>query len=122
VERSRSQVIVFVTAPGMAVARRIARSVLSSRAAACANILPSVESHYWWKGKLEKAGEVMIIFKTTRQCLAPLEKAVLAVHPYETPEIICMPVACGLRAYLDWIDASVGKGGEHFLSPRKARR
>ena len=99
--------VVLVTAPSLKTARALARGALRARFVACANIVPKIESHYWWQNKLESGGEVLIVFKTTRLKLAPLEKFVLANHPYGTPEFIVLPIADGNERYLDWIAASV---------------
>jgi periplasmic divalent cation tolerance protein len=100
-------VLVLVTTPDLKVARKIARVVLNKRLAACANIVPKIESHYWWQGKLESSAEALIVFKTTRARLAALEKTVLANHPYDTPEVIALPLASGNPKYLSWLAASV---------------
>lgn len=103
----RRYVIVLVTAPDRKTARLIARAALASRLVACANLVPGVESHYWWQGKLERSNEVLVMFKTTRRNLARLEKTVLSLHPYDTPEFVVLPISAGSRRYLDWLDASV---------------
>jgi periplasmic divalent cation tolerance protein len=104
---ARTIVLVFVTAPDLKVARKVARAVLKDKHAACANIVPKIESHYWWQGKLEKSGEVLIIFKTTQRCLAELEEAVIRSHPYDTPEVIALPLDRGNKRYLDWVVGSL---------------
>jgi periplasmic divalent cation tolerance protein len=100
-------IVVFVTAPDMDVARKVARAALDRKLAACANILSQVESHYWWEGKLEQNAEVLIIFKTTQQARAALQECVLANHPYQTAEFIALPIEAGSPAYLRWIAESV---------------
>lgn len=99
--------VVLVTAPNIEVARKLAQDALRARLVACANIVPKIESHYWWQGKVESGAEVLIVFKTTRSKLAPFEKFVLANHPYDTPEFIVLPIDAGNERYLDWISASV---------------
>ena len=99
--------LVLVTAPDLKAARKIAQAVLKGRLAACANLLPNLESHYWWQGKLESAAEVMIIFKTTRAKLSKLEAIVIENHPYDTPEVISLPLESGNSKYLDWLAQSV---------------
>ena len=99
--------VVLVTAPNIEVARKLAQDALHARLVACANIVPKIESHYWWKDKLESGAEVLIVFKTTRLKLAPFEKFVLANHPYDTPEFIVLPIDAGNERYFDWISASV---------------
>lgn len=99
--------IVFVTAPNRAVARKLARAALQAKLAACANLVPGLESHYWWRGKIESGAEVLIIFKTVKKNLARLQKLIIDNHPYDTPEFVVVPLAGGSRRYLDWLAASV---------------
>jgi len=99
--------VVLVTAPDIKVARDLARGALRARLVACANIVPKIESHYWWQGKLESGAEALIVFKTTQSKLIPFEKFVLANHPYDTPEFIVLPIAAGNERYLAWVSASV---------------
>ena len=94
--------LVWVTAPDLKVARRLARAALDARLVACANLVPNLQSHYWWQGKLESAREVLILFKTTTRRLAALEKLVLALHPYDTPEFVALPVRQVNQRYLAW--------------------
>ena len=103
----RPTVVVLVTAPDLKTARQLATGALRARLAACANLLPKIESHYWWQGKLEAGTEVLLLFKTTRARLSALEKFILAHHPYDTPEFMVLPVAAGNRRYLEWIGESV---------------
>jgi periplasmic divalent cation tolerance protein len=91
----------------MKVARQLARGSLEQRLVACANIVPKIESHYWWQDKIDSNAEVLIVFKTTLSNVRPLEKFVLRNHPYDTPEFIALPVASGTNRYLDWLAASV---------------
>ena len=95
--------VVLVTAPDMDLARRLAKAALEAKLAACANIVPAVESHYWWKGTLESSDEVLLIFKTRQQLLPKLERAVREIHPYDTPEFVALPLAAGSRKYLAWL-------------------
>jgi len=98
--------IVLVTAPDKKAARRLAQAALAERLAACANLLPGLESHYWWRGKMERSAEVLIMFKTTRRRLPALEDLILQKHPYDTPEFLVLPVQAGTARYLKWIAAS----------------
>ncbi len=100
--------LVLVTAPDLKTARPLAKAALSGKLVACANLVPKLESHYWWQGKLESSAEVLILFKTTRARLAALERLVIAQHPYDTPEFITLPLAEGNAKYLAWLTASVG--------------
>src|SRR5678816_939336 len=99
--------VILVTAPDVKAARKISQAVLKKRLAACANIIPKIESHYWWRGKLESSAEALIIFKSTKGRLAALEATVLENHPYETPEVIALPLASGNENYLRWVSDSV---------------
>jgi periplasmic divalent cation tolerance protein len=97
--------IVLVTAPDLKTARRLARAALAAKLIACANLVPRIESHYWWQGKLESGSETLLVFKTTRPCLAELEKLVLREHPYDTPEFLVLPLHGGSARYLAWLGA-----------------
>ena len=104
--------IALVTAPDLAVARQLARGVLENRLAACVNLVPGVESHYWWEGKLCREREVLMVLKTTGEKLAELEAFVLTEHPYDTPEFVVLGIESGSRRYLEWIGASLEGAGE----------
>jgi len=95
--------IVLVTAPDLKTARALARAALSARLIACANLVPQIESHYWWRGKIESGAEVLLVLKTQKSELAALEKLVLAKHPYDTPEFLVLPLSAGNKRYLDWL-------------------
>lgn len=75
--------------------------------AACVQILPPITSIYRWQGKVEKAAEVLLFIKTTREAYAALETAIRENHSYETPEIIALPVESGSSSYLNWLHASI---------------
>jgi len=107
VKRAATFRLVLVTAPDLKTARALARAALTAKLVACANLVPKVESHYWWQGKLEASAEVLIVFKTTRARLAALEQLVVAQHPYDTPEFIALPLAEGNAKYLAWLAGSV---------------
>jgi periplasmic divalent cation tolerance protein len=98
--------IVLVTAPDLKTARALARAALAARLIACANLVPKIESHYRWRGKIESGAEVLLILKTRKSKLAALEKLVLAKHPYDTPEFLVLPVSAGNEKYLDWLQSS----------------
>lgn len=94
---------VMVTTPNIAVARKLAMLAVSARLAACANLIPKIESHYWWEGQLQSSSEVLILFKATNQNLAELERCVLKHHPYVTPEFVVLGLDHGNEKYLAWI-------------------
>ena len=96
--------VVLCTFPDIEQARQIGAALVERQVAACVNLLPGVESIYRWEGKVEKAGEVLAIIKTTRY--AELEAAIQELHPYEVPEILALPVAAGSEAYLRWVGES----------------
>ena len=98
--------VVLVTTPDLKTARKLVGLALAARLVACGNLIPRLESHYWWQGKIETSREVLILFKTTTASLPALEKLVLANHPYETPEIIALPLSKGTERYLSWIQES----------------
>jgi periplasmic divalent cation tolerance protein len=100
--------VVLVTAPDLKTARKLAKGALQKRLAACANLIPKIESHYWWKGKVEQGNEVLILFKTTTKQLPHFEKFILENHPYDTPEFVVLKLTVGNTRYLRWLDASVG--------------
>ena len=109
--------IVLVTAPDLRTGRRMARAALARRLIACANLIPRVESHYWWQGKVESGAEVLLVMKTRRRLLVALEKLVLKLHPYDTPEFLVLPVAAGHAGYLAWL---AGNTGGNQLDLRKS--
>ena len=98
---------VLSTVPNIKEARQLAGLLVSKRLAACVQILPGLESHYRWRGKKETSKEVLLIIKTLVSLYKPLEKAILKNHPYEVPEIVCLPITKGSKRYLNWIDAEV---------------
>lgn len=98
--------VVLVTAPNRTVARRLAQAALKARLIACANLTP-IESHYWWQGKIEKGGEVLLVLKTVSSRLTALERLIVDRHPYDTPEFVVLPVTRGNRRYLAWLAQSI---------------
>jgi periplasmic divalent cation tolerance protein len=99
--------IALVTAPDLKTARRLARAALKAHLIACANLIPKIESHYRWQGKIERGSEVLMVLKTTRADLGKLEKVILSEHPYDTPEFLVVALESGNRRYLDWISSSL---------------
>jgi periplasmic divalent cation tolerance protein len=98
--------VAMVTVPDVETGRRLARTILEARAAACVNLIPGLESHYWWEGKLDTSSEVLLLIKTTGEKLSGLEKLVLANHPYDTAEFIVLPITQGAERYLKWVESS----------------
>ena len=95
--------ICYCTCPDAASAKGLAEALVGEGLAACVNRLPGVQSTYRWKGEVVTDGEELLMIKTTAGRFAVLKERVLALHPYELPELIAVPVAQGLEAYLDWV-------------------
>ena len=102
------KVVVLVTCGSQKEARKIARTLVEQRLAACVSAIGArVASTYRWKGEIESAKEFLLIIKTSKKRFPALRDAVSKLHSYEVPEIIALPIAAGSRPYLDWIAASV---------------
>jgi len=94
------------TFPDAETARRISNQLVTEKVAACANILPGVESIYRWKEKIETANETLVFFKLSEDRQAAFQEKLRSLHPYEVPEIVFVPVASGLPDYLRWVAES----------------
>ena len=101
------EIVVFVTAGTEEEARNIAELLLGQRKAACVNIVPKVDSLFWWQGKLDSAQESLLIIKTKASLLPDVVSLVKGIHSYEVPEIIAMPIIGGNEDYLKWIHSEV---------------
>ncbi len=97
--------VVLVTTPTPERAAEIARAVVEERLAACGNVLAGVRSVYRWEGKVQDDQEALLVLKTTRARLEALRARVLALHPYQVPEVIALGVEAGSAPYLAWISA-----------------
>jgi periplasmic divalent cation tolerance protein len=104
--------LVLTTLPDSAVAEALAAKLIAEALAACVSIGSPIRSLYHWQGKTETASEIPMTIKTTAGAYAEVEAAIRALHPYELPEIIAVPITAGLTPYLDWIAASVDRSGE----------
>jgi periplasmic divalent cation tolerance protein len=100
-------IVILVTTSSDAESHKIADLLLSKRKAACVNIVPAVESSFWWQGKLDSAMESLLIIKAKSSLLPEIVKLVKAAHGYEVPEIVAIPIIGGNEDYLKWIDAEV---------------
>ena len=96
-------ILVMTNMPDDAVATDMARRLVEQKLAACVNRLSGVRSIYRWQGVIEEANETTLLIKTTQKCYVELEAAIKALHPYEVPEIIVLPIVGGAQPYLDWI-------------------
>lgn len=101
------ELVAFVTCPPDQ-ADRIATAIVESRLAACVNILPTVTSVYAWEGDQHRDSETLLIIKTNRKNYEAFETKIKELHPYDLPEIICVPIELGSQAYLNWLNQSVG--------------
>lgn len=100
-------IVVLMTAANGEEAARLADLLIGAHLAACVQILPEMESVYRWQGKIERQPEILLIAKTARSKFDELEREVRALHSYETPEIIALPIVAGSGPYLDWLHASL---------------
>lgn len=102
-------IVVFMTAASREEAGQLAEMLVNKRLAACVQILPEMQSVYRWEGEVERQPEVLLIAKTLNSKLADLETAVRALHSYEIPEIVAIPLSAGSAPYLKWLSASIGE-------------
>ena len=100
---SERAVFVYTTYPSLVEAERIGKAVLEKRLAACVNILPGMISHYWWKGKIERGEEVVMIIKTRASLTEAVQAAVKELHSYDTPAVLVLPIEGGEEGYLAWM-------------------
>src|SRR6266699_934791 len=96
------------TFPDAETARRISNQLITEKFAACANILPAIESIYRWKEKIESENETLVFFKLSEDRQSAFQEKLRSLHPYEVPEIIFIPVASGLPEYLHWVVENCG--------------
>lgn len=99
--------VVLVTAPAEDVAERLVSVLLDERLVACGTIVPGALSLYRWQGELTREREALIVLKTTATRIPLLLERLPALHPYEVPELLVLPVEAGHAPYLDWLNASV---------------
>jgi len=97
--------IIFCTCPDKNTAETIARLLVTNNEAACVNILPGITSIYAWQGQIESAEEHLLLIKAHKDRYQAIETTIRDHHPYELPEIIAVPIECGLPEYLKWIDS-----------------
>ncbi len=97
--------VVLVTAPTADQAAELARAVVEERLAACGNVVPAIRSIYRWEGAVQDDAEALLVLKTTRDRFEALRDRLLALHPYQVPEVLALPVEAGSAAYLAWLAA-----------------
>lgn len=101
---NRHACIALCTCPDIEVAEQLAEQLVIRHLAACVNVLPGIRSIYRWQGQVERANEVQLVIKTRQNIWPQLEQFILHAHPYETPELIAVPITAGLPAYLEWLE------------------
>jgi len=99
--------VVLCTCSDQPEALRIANALIEGRLAACVNVLPPIQSIYRWEENIETAQEILLLIKTTAQAFSAVQKRIVELHSYDTPEIIAMPVTTGSEKYLAWLQAQV---------------
>ncbi len=104
------KIVVLTTCGSQEEAQRIARALVEQRLAACVNFTAPVQSVYWWQGGIEQEQEVILIVKSRRELFPKLAETLRALHSYEVPELIALPIVDGLAAYLDWMDRELASG------------
>lgn len=105
--KKQGEIVIFITTASADEAHRIADLLLNQRKVACVNIIPEVDSLFWWRGKLDSARENLLIIKTRASLLDEIVDLVKGVHSYEVPEIIALPIIGGNEDYLKWIGGEV---------------
>jgi periplasmic divalent cation tolerance protein len=98
-------IIVIVTTTDKQEAEKITQHLLNANLIACANIICPITSHFHWSGKIEKAEECLVLMKSRRDLFEKVAETVKALHSYEVPEILALPIVAGSKAYLDWLDS-----------------
>jgi len=101
-----SSIVILSTVSSKREAQKIAKLLLEKHLVACVNIVSSVESHYWWEGKLTKSQEYLLIIKARKSSFSKIERAIQKAHSYDIPEIIALPITEGSKPYLSWLKES----------------
>jgi periplasmic divalent cation tolerance protein len=109
VARGGAALVLLVTTPDRASARRLARALVGERLAACVNILGGLRSIYRWKGEVRDDAEVLLLVKSRRPLLRALVARVKVLHSYSIPEVLALPVAAGNAPYLAWLRKETGR-------------
>lgn len=107
---SNDAILIYTTFPSILEAENAGRDLVAKKLAACVNILPSMTSIYEWENTVERAEEVVMLVKTTRECETRAIKEIVENHSYDTPAAIVLPIEGGSSPYLHWIASQVGAG------------
>lgn len=102
-------IVVFVTAKDKQEAQKIARRLVEDKLIACANIVDGVKSVFWWQGKTDEADETLLIMKSEKRLFKKIAAAVKALHSYDLPEVIALPIVEGSADYLKWMKESLSR-------------
>jgi len=113
--------VVLVTAPTADAAAGVARALVEEGLAACGNVVPGIRSIYRWEGKVADEPEALLVLKTERRLVAALKERLPALHPYQVPELLALPVEDGLARYLEWIASAVRPRAPGRARPRRPR-
>lgn len=98
-----NMLLVYITVPDRETARSLGGTLVRERLAACVNIIDGMESFYWWNGQVENARECICLCKTTESAYPALEKRAKALHPYEVPCIVALPLTRGHDPFMRWL-------------------
>ena len=104
--KKTDRIIVLITAGSEEEAHKIAELLTNEKKAACVNIMPTVDSLFWWEGKIETAKERLILVKTKASLFPEIVELIERTHSYEVPEIIALPIIAGSEDYLKWLDSA----------------
>ena len=99
--------LVYITTSGEEESKKIGKTIVEERLAGCINIIPTIESLYWWKGEIEEDNESVLIAKTKVSNIGNIIKRVKEIHSYENPAILAIPIINGSKDYLDYLDAEI---------------
>ena len=100
-------IIILSTAASAEEATKIAEQLVADRVVACVNILPGMQSVYWWKDSIQKESEVLMIMKTTKEKFSEVQRTIQSAHSYEVPEVISFSIEQGSEDYLKWLESSL---------------
>ncbi|MDD5774002.1 MAG: divalent-cation tolerance protein CutA [bacterium] len=106
-ENFTSYTVIFSTVSSKEEAKKITNALLEEKLAACVNILPSIESFFWWEGKIDTANEMLLIIKTLEKNIPFVTKRIKELHSYKVPEVIAVSIIGGNKDYLRWIGESI---------------
>jgi periplasmic divalent cation tolerance protein len=104
---AENHIVTLCSVPDQKTGEKIARALVEERLAACVNVVPGMTSVYRWQGKVEQAAECLLVIKTGAGKFEALKERIKALHSYDVPEIIALPISDGDSAYLNWLSGSL---------------